>query len=755
MIAHSAAVLATVVFSLSAPDLADPAEVREPKGAEVVWVADGEARLPIVADVSDAEVRRAAEFLRDVVLEMTGVKPAVLKAFDGAAVRIATPRPKDGSFTVRTADGSLLLDGNGPYAAYDFAERVLGVRQYFDPAAGGRDVARANRIVVPALDYSDRPVYAMRKIYPFPSARCAWMAPWKVGDELCIPHNVHQPRSWRTDTNYNYMATRPEIFERTSDGQRGKASPMLCYGNARTLETYVERIDEQLAGGRDAGGIVQPNHKTITVSQWDSGLCCTCEDCLRLRTDALGPNGTYSPVLWSHFVPKLSDIAAKRYPGYVLSVLPYHNTCTLPPGTSFANGNVVAWLVTHPGLAMFKDPGVKRDEEAKIREWAKATGRKVVNWHYLCYPQQFTSLPILFGRAAVRHYRDMRDAEYGSFVDSYHTGLGMELSTYVWLRAMWNPAIDPEKVYDAFAVRMFGAAAGPMREFVRMQEDGWERKWPVPLCSNKNMFERSFPRADVEKMLALAAESRKAVAGDAIALKRVEFYLKPFERFFRESEEYATGSAFAPLEIMKAFNAPKVDGKLDDECWAKAKPSDMVEGIDASLAAPPVRTEVRAVWTAGGGVTLGVRCHETDMASANRTSPPLTYNETLEVFIDPSGQADGGFYQIAVDLSGARGAWVNSQKRWEMPGLETAVSADADGWNAEVHIPFDAVKDFPGAQIPTTAAGSNFWIGNVCRMRIGPRADKKKPWEIHRLFTRFSKWNKDPAAFGKLVFREW
>ena len=754
MLSHFTAIVAAA-FSLSAPDLSDPAEVREPRGEGLVWVENGRSALPVVADVGNADAKRAAEFLRDVVFEMTGAKPEILKSCDGPAVRISASHSKDGSFTVRTVGGSLLLDGNGPYAAYDFAERVLGVRQYFDPAAGGRDVVATNRLVVPALDYSDRPVYPMRKIYPFPSPRCVWMAPWKVGDELRVGHSVHQPRSWCSDTNFNYRATRPEIFERTSDGRRGAASPMLCYGSAKTLETYVERIDEQLAGGRDAGGIVSPALKTITVSQWDSGLCCTCEDCSRMKTDSLGPNGTYSPVMWGHFVPKLSDIAMRKYPGYTISVLPYHNTCELPPGTAFTNGNVVAWLVTHPGLAMFKDPDVRRDEEAKIRAWAKATGRKVVNWHYLCYPQEFTSLPILFGRSVVRHYRDMRDAEYGTFVDSYKAGNGRELSAYVWMHALWNPEIDPEKVYDVFAERMFRAAARPMREFMRMQEDGWERKWPVPLCSNKNIFERSFPRADVERMLALAAEARAAVAGDALAAKRVEFYLKPFERFFKESEEYASGGAFAPLEMMKAFDAPKVDGRLDDACWEKAKALNMVEGLDKALAAPSAKTEVRAVWIANGGVYFGVRCHEPNMAAANRSRPPFQGNETVELFFDPSGQADGGFYQICADLSGAKSYLVNGQRRWDAPGVDVAVAADDDGWNVEAFVPFSAVKDFAGAQIPTTAAGSNFWIGNVCRIRIGPRADRKKMWDIHRLFTRFKKWNKDPAAFGKFVFREW
>ena len=135
--------------------------------------------------------------------------------------------------------------------------------------------------------------------------------------------------------------------------------------------------------------------------------------------------------------------------------------------------------------------------------------------------------------------------------------------------------------------------------------------------------------------------------------------------------------------------------------------------------------------------------------------PPLTKNEMLEIFFDPSGQAEGSYYQIALDLSGARQGYVNSASRWDMPGVKTAVAEGPDFWSAEVFIPFSAIRDFDGVQIPTTAAGSCFWIGNVSRIRVGPRADKKKPWEIHRLFTRFSKWNKDQSAFGKFVFKEW
>lgn len=58
-----------------------------------------------------------------------------------------------------------------------------------------------------------------------------------------------------------------------------------------------------------------------------------------------------------------------------------------------------------------------------------------------------------------------------------------------------------------------------------------------------------------------------------------------------------------------------------------------------------------------------------------------------------------------------------------------------------------------------TAAGK-FWFGNFCRSRrwdayygkCTPRAGSHN--EFTRRYTRYSVWNKDPAAFGKLQFVE-
>jgi len=98
---------------------------------------------------------------------------------------------------------------------------------------------------------------------------------------------------------------------------------------------------------------------------------------------------------------------------------------------------------------------------------------------------------------------------------------------------------------------------------------------------------------------------------------------------------------------------------------------------------------------------------------------------------------------------------------WDRSSVRCATHFADGAWSAEVFIPFTALKGFPKGQFPegTTAAGK-FWLGNFCRSRrwdayygkCTPRPGSHK--EFTRRYTRYSVWNKDPAAFGKLQFVE-
>ena len=733
----------------------------DPQPPEMVWVENGACTMPIVAS-KDKKTQQAAKYLADCVEEMTGVRPEIKGEWTGRAIRLeTTAKPDDESFRTVTKYGSVFMTGAAYHAAYDFAERVLGVRQYWPTKDGGRSVVKTGRIAIPQQDFRDAPFYKKRNHWPHDATE--YGAAMKPGDSNCKSHVVHAPHKWAKDTNYNYRATRPEIFELRRDGKRG-AGPMLCYGNPKTLETYKERIVGEIEHGRSAGGIVSMKTKCITVSQWDGGVACTCDFCRRLRDTSLAPTGDGSPIIWGWFVRELSDWLATRYPDWTITILPYINTCAVPPGLVYTNRNVEAFLCVMPGLAMLKQPEVKAREESLIRAWAKATGRKVQVWHYDCWPAEFTCAPYVYGETIAAHYRDCRDVMVGTFINGGSPRERRALSDYVWMKAMWNPNIDVHGIYDEFCERMFGAGAKPMRELVRMQETGWNRPWKTAKVSNKNIYEISYPRAEVLKMRSLIEDARRLAAGDAPSLSRIAYYAKGFDQFFRESEEYASGSAFAPMTMQKAPK-PTVDGALDEGDWGRAEAQAFVAALDRTNSVARYRTELRVLWAPGEGVTFGVRCLDPDMAYLKRVAAPGTLSrEQLEFFFDPTGNGEGGYAQIGLDINGNR-TLHSHEGGWKADGIESAVKLYDDRWEAELFVPFSALAKFPDAQIPTTAAGGRFWSGNVCRMRYGQAKPnggtggiKSYFWtpefEMSRLHTRYSNWNRDAAAFGRLQFVE-
>ena len=186
------AMLAVVsMASFTAPDLTklDPGRVRKLEPEKIAWVADGKATLPIVCGgtYSNKAARsgrwrqpegRAAKWLADAVKAMTGVKvepvclmkgemppkgPAIfIGDLFAQAAGVECPDAMKGAFRVVSKDGSLYFCGKADYAVYDFAERVLGVRHYWETSDRGLSVVKTPKIALPEIDYGDEPVFPMR-----------------------------------------------------------------------------------------------------------------------------------------------------------------------------------------------------------------------------------------------------------------------------------------------------------------------------------------------------------------------------------------------------------------------------------------------------------------------------------------------------------------------------------------------------------------------------------------------------------------
>lgn len=695
-------------------DLSEPLTWTE-LADEPVVVVKGEKVLPVVA-ADTPENRWAAMFLADTIEEMCGRRPKVLMLLPGQSSAIAEglfigdangggAASTNHSFRVVARGGCVRFLGKPDYAVFDWCERALGLRYY---CADGKCVERRDEIVVPAVDYSDAPVFEHRTI----GGHADWTRVAKTGSTHRGGVHVHAPHAWNRDARLK--AEHPEIFE---TGE----TPMLCYGNPATLEYYKTRIDRHIAGLEDSGGIVDTARKVVTVCQWDAPIKCKCRWCRSLYSHAGKKAGFASPVIWGWFMSELNAWMRVRHPDYLISFLPYLNTVEVPAGGMGDLKGCEAEVCTMPGLAMLKNQACRESEEGVLRAWRAATGRKVLNWHYECWPKEWTSAPLVFGRTVQRHYSAMRDVSCGSFVCGGANDPRTALSVYVWMKCLWNPAVDVEAIYDGFAKRMFGPAARPMRALIALQEDCWERQWADDDCSYRNIFEVSFPPDDVARMKSLLQEAYAVAvaAGDETAARRVAWYAGGMRAFFAEAAAERGGVAeLRAGETREMALASRVGVRP----WAKTR----------------VTVEEGSAADGGGEVVFVVRCEEPAAGKMDftRHADDFVRDDDYVLFVVEDG---GRVAKAKVYKDGVREG---------DSGFEAKVAHDATGWTVTAR-----------AKISAAAFSAGKVRGNVSRLRVGDMRlpkERRVPgsrYEHSRLGTRFTQRDTDPAAFVEFRLR--
>jgi len=769
---------------LGAADL-DPVWV-QPAGdhAPVVLVEDGRARAKVfVAAKGGPALATLLKELVAAVKETTGAELEVVRempAADVPAVVIGdcdasraagidpTKLPIEG-FAIRTAPNRVFIVGSvekvagaeneaDAWGVADFLERHVGVRWYWPADRGGRSVQPRKTLAVAPANYTDAPAYRMRVGWPpfYNAADGAFHVQalyhkLRGGNSWPTRLRVHQPSQW----DQVYAKQRPEIFALRPDGTRNVH--VLCYGNARTRETFLENIEAHYAGSIDDRRRDTFIHgDTITVSPADTGITCACPDCQKLLEPAAGRWASASRLLGT-FVSALAADVKKRWPDKTVLYLPYVNYTLAPEGIVFGD-NVEVQLCGMPGVAMYKEPALAEQFQRNIDRWAKLTGRKVQTWDYSCWPTDRTKAMYQYPHVLADYYRRNRDKLVGTFING---GLLDEwtrhhVSMYCWMKLLWDPAFDVDAAMEEYCRRMYGPAAGEVRELLRLQCDRWEQvRWPLPTVSPKAVHEVSFPREVVAKMKELLEQARGRAADDEAVSARLAFFAAPFEAFFAESASVHEGAGLRGLVAPKVAEAPVVDGKLDDACWALAEPVTLVRSAGDRQVDARYRTEVRMVWTLEG-VAVAMRMAEPNPKALVRdiktSDDPLAWhNDNVEVFLDVTGQKEGRYYQFIINPNPAVWDGKDGDATWSAEGMKLAVQVGDDCWTVEMYLPLAALA---GGLRPGTGVA---WAGQFTRHRISDgrtnRSEDNYP-EYSRLNFRFGGGSANVADFGMIRFVE-
>ena len=174
------------------------------------------------------------------------------------------------------------------------------------------------------------------------------------------------------------------------------------------------------------------------------------------------------------------------------------------------------------------------------------------------------------------------------------------------------------------------------------------------------------------------------------------------------------------IRSVRVPEGPRIDGRLDDPVWQKAPVVDgfrMVEPRPGE--APSERTEARVLYDAHS-LYVGIYCHDSEPGriSANTMAhdsggsgggyggyggyrhhgPSLSSEDVVRVLLDPF-QDKRNAYIFFVNPRGARGEGLayagDSSLNWD--GIwEAKACRLADGWSAEMRIPFKTISFRPG-----------------------------------------------------------
>jgi hypothetical protein len=171
--------------------------------------------------------------------------------------------------------------------------------------------------------------------------------------------------------------------------------------------------------------------------------------------------------------------------------------------------------------------------------------------------------------------------------------------------------------------------------------------------------------------------------------------------------------------------APVLDGKLDDDCWKKARAITQFHPEGSSEAAP-YPTTVRVCYDDQNlFISAEVKGLEPEKMNVKPSSTDskktgLWGEEMMEIFLDPTLHAGKNPYVFGMNYLGKSQQGIGEDERWdgkwEMKGSKTA-----DGYILEVAIPFATMN----TQKPLP---NEIWAFNPCRNTFAPFKEFHGQW---------------------------
>ncbi|NLZ62306.1 MAG: DUF4838 domain-containing protein [Lentisphaerae bacterium] len=746
----------------------------------LVLVEDGKAKFSIViAAAADPIAKLAAEELQlhcqlalgaDIPMRQESENQAI----GGPAIHVGGTTlvqkfalqpanlPPESWIIARTGENIILTGGDTPganrnqalstrgvatgtlYAAYEFLERIFGVRWYW-PGNYGTVVPPATDIKITRLLQTGTPSYSTRGfLYSIPRDKeistedfIRWYRRNRIGSANGSSMANHSFNAWPK----KFGATHPEYFALQVDGRRKTdevAGGHVCLSNPEVLKETIREKLEYFEKNPDAG--------FSSVMPGDSfGLYkCICEDCQKPLQPERGPGGIASNLVWD-FVNKVALGVAEKMPDRYITCCAYGEYRQRPDFPLAPNVAVTLCYSAQPR----SDQISKNKWRAMLDEW-RQTGAALYIWEYWNnsrYSRGVYGAPAVFPRHLQEFMRLDQGQVRGRALElSNIDGDGVSfpywtdwiydvLNIYVVSHLMNNINCDVEKLLDEYYPNFYGPAAEPMRQFHDELELAWTKGnysdgWNWETC-----WVKTYPPEFVDRMMGLLRQSVQLCAGQEPYLKRAQKTLEgylPFERnsfLFREKKSQTN---VPEITVPQGTVKPQLDGRPDEEAWQKAAvisnfcdsyniyeqkaitemrflvaEETLFVAISAKI--PPERTEIN--WADDLG--------ERDSLLWNRESAELFFvgqdKECYQFIVAPNGKI-ADFKWPAENMAAAL--------KWDAQGLQFAVLRENNTtWTAEIAIP---LSNLTFAKPPQDC---DFIVNFARNHRFQDAQDKAWKWE--------------------------
>ena len=498
----------------------------------------------VLPEKAGPSVRYAAEELQRCIGKMTDVKLPIVEGVakkTAKAIRlIQTDEYGADGFRVRVNNGLVEIFGGRRgilYGSFELLEKYGGCGWY---ASWHEVIPRKDRFTLPSnLDDTQKPAFEMR----MPTWQDVREAPefaskLRVNGHACdgAPDmmekfggvsisfvrglgNCHT--FGRVLPSSKYFAEHPDWFSEVN-GVRRSGRTQICLTNPGAFEQAFSNICgfvERDAASRKPSGVTNADTMVVGVSQGDWHNFCECADCKAIDDREDSHAGSLL-----HFINRMADKVAARYPGMKTETLIYQYTRKAPK-TMRPNDNVIPCLCSIE--CSFAHPLAARDDRHNsafmddLEKWGKLSKNLYV-WDYTMRPHHyfhpFPNVHVLapnlrtFRDNNVRYVFAQGGPRYGEFV---------QLKGWLLAKLMWNPDQPLEPLLDRFFRGHYGSAAPYVREyFDRVEQSVMERE-KVRFSIWEKDRRDLFPDEFIEWARGVFAKAKEAVKDDELLSKNV------------------------------------------------------------------------------------------------------------------------------------------------------------------------------------------------------------------------------------------